>query len=118
MGRSKRVMLDQPGEWEKTSTPGRKRRVIATVNKGRTRQFEYKDFCCDCLEENMAFPGMVKTEFWVKAFPSYKGRICVPCLEKRLGHPLKEEDFVYGSPKSGLTYPELDAIYRSTGKMP
>jgi hypothetical protein len=48
--------------------------------------------CRDCA----AYPTehyMLPRSLWLSVVPSGRGRLCLGCLEKRLGRPLAESDF-------------------------
>lgn len=52
--------------------------------------------CLDCgLDTSKVFGQyyMIHDDLWLKAVPDVDGQLCLDCLSKRLGRPLKDEDF-------------------------
>jgi hypothetical protein len=55
--------------------------------------------CLDCREETSFRADkadewyMVHNELWLQANPAGQGKLCIGCLEQRLGRQLKPDDF-------------------------
>ncbi len=59
-----------------------------TVNKS------HKGFACmDCKKDTWNEYYMLYSRVWKKANPKMKGKLCISCLEKRLGRRLNKHDF-------------------------
>jgi hypothetical protein len=55
--------------------------------------------CMDCGVDTSFATGnghyyTVRDPVWLQAVPSHHGALCLHCLEKRLGRPLADDDFV------------------------
>jgi len=48
--------------------------------------------CNDCESPKREW-YMVSNEMWRKVNPAVHGHLCLSCLEKRLGRPLRQSDF-------------------------
>lgn len=54
----------------------------------------HKGFACmDCKKDTWNEYYMVYSRIWKKANPKFKGKLCIGCIEKRLGRKLNEKDF-------------------------
>jgi hypothetical protein len=49
------------------------------------------DRCLDCNTDDVLY--MVSDEVWLEAHPADAGRLCLGCLEERLGRRLAPSDF-------------------------
>ena len=49
--------------------------------------------CMDCGKDTFYEYYMVYSRVWKKANPKVKGKLCIKCLEKRLGRKLTVNDF-------------------------
>jgi hypothetical protein len=63
--------------------------------------YRFGPYCLDCGVDTIEigqYPYAVVDEVWHEAVPASTvpagtGMLCIPCLEKRIGRPLKREDF-------------------------
>lgn len=54
----------------------------------------HKNFACmDCRKDTWNEYHMLYMHVWKKANPQIKGKLCVSCVEKRLGRKLISRDF-------------------------
>jgi L-asparaginase II len=49
--------------------------------------------CMDCHKDTWDEYYMVYSSVWKKANPKFTGKLCITCLETRLGRKLKAKDF-------------------------
>jgi hypothetical protein len=83
-------------KWTEWSPGNKQRAVWVKTNKGKVEIREMDTFCMDCKEKRPEF-FMVHDEVWHEAgFTKVDdGIICIFCFKKRLGRPLKIEDFTF-----------------------
>ncbi len=54
----------------------------------------HKGFACmDCKKDTWDEYYMLYSRVWKKANPKLKGKLCISCVENRLGRKLKKTDF-------------------------
>ena len=54
----------------------------------------HKGFACmDCKRDTWNEYYMLYSRVWKKANPKMKGKLCIGCVEKRLGRKLTKTDF-------------------------
>lgn len=54
----------------------------------------HKDFTCmDCKKDTWNEYYMLYSRVWKKANPKMKGKLCISCVEARLGRKLTKKDF-------------------------
>jgi hypothetical protein len=53
------------------------------------------DFCLDCGRDtiDIGHDYMIHNELWLSIHPKNDGKLCLTCVEKRLGRPLSTKDF-------------------------
>jgi len=72
--------------------------------------------CMDCPEDTLGGDYyMVHKELWEQVHWSYSGKLCLPCLEKRVGRRLKLSDFT-GAPIN--SHPRIAAFCGDTMALP
>lgn len=72
--------------------------------------------CMDCPEDTLGGDYyMVHKELWEQVHWSYSGKLCLPCLEKRVGRRLKLSDFT-GAPIN--SHPRIAAFCENTMALP
>lgn len=58
------------------------------------KKISHKGFeCMDCGKDTWNEYYMIHSQTWKKANPKIKGKLCIKCLEKRLGRRLVKKDF-------------------------
>jgi len=49
--------------------------------------------CMDCKRDTWNEYYMIHSRIWKKANPKIKGKLCISCLELRIGRKLNKSDF-------------------------
>ena len=76
------------------------RKVAGSQQKARSRALGFASVrgqrCADCGTEPE--PYVVDDELWTSAGARIDDGLCLTCLTRRVGRPLRGSDFVYGFP--------------------